>query len=42
VFGQRVVPIGVDSFGQSGSIIDLYEIFDMLPEQIANAALLSI
>ena len=42
VFGQRVVPIGVDTFGQSGSIVDLYEIFDMLPEQITNAALLSI
>ncbi|MEX1106510.1 MAG: pyruvate dehydrogenase, partial [Ilumatobacteraceae bacterium] len=42
VFGQRVVPIGVDTFGQSGSIVDLYEIFDMLPEQITNAALVTL
>ena len=39
VFGQRVLPVGVDAFGQSGSIADLYEIFGMLPEQIANSAL---
>ena len=40
VFGQRVVPVGVDAFGQSGSIVELYELFDLLPGQIANAALL--
>ena len=39
VFGQRVVPVGVDDFGQSGAIVELYEAFDLLPEQIANAAL---
>ncbi len=39
VFGQRVVPVGVDSFGQSGAIVELYESFDLLPEQLANAAL---
>ena len=42
VFGQRVVPVGVDTFGQSGSIVELYELFDLLPGQIANAALLTI
>ncbi|MEQ1701737.1 MAG: pyruvate dehydrogenase, partial [Ilumatobacteraceae bacterium] len=42
VFGQRVVPVGVDTFGQSGSIIDLYELFDLLPEQLTNAALISL
>ncbi|MFZ4811173.1 MAG: transketolase-like TK C-terminal-containing protein [Ilumatobacteraceae bacterium] len=42
VFGQRVVPIGVDAFGQSGSIADLYEVFDLLPDQIANAALIAL
>ena len=42
VFGQRTVPVGVDQFGQSGSIHDLYERFDLLPEQIANAALLAL
>ena len=42
VFGTRVVPVGVDQFGQSGSIAELYEIFDLLPEQIANAALVAL
>jgi pyruvate dehydrogenase E1 component len=42
VFGQRVVPVGVDEFGQSGTIADLYEHFDMLPDQIANAALVAL
>ncbi len=42
VFGQRVVPVGVDTFGQSGSIAELYEHFHLLPEQIANAALVAI
>jgi len=39
VFGQRVNPVGVDAFGQSGAIVDLYDLFDLLPQQIANAAL---
>ena len=42
VFGQRVLPVGVDEFGQSGSIADLYEHFDLLPDQIANAALVAL
>jgi pyruvate dehydrogenase E1 component len=42
VFGARTVPIGVDQFGQSGSIQDLYEVFDFLPGQIANAALVAL
>ena len=42
VFGARVVPVGVDSFGQSGSISDLYGLFDLRPEQIVNAALLAV
>ncbi|CAB4874122.1 unannotated protein [freshwater metagenome] len=41
VFGTRVVPVGVDAFGQSGSIHDLYGLFDLLPDQIANAALVA-
>ena len=41
VFGTRVVPVGVDEFGQSGSIADLYGTFDLLPEQIVNAALVA-
>jgi len=42
VFGARTVPIGVDQFGQSGSIRDLYQLFDLLPEQIANAAFVAL
>jgi pyruvate dehydrogenase E1 component len=41
VFGARTVPVGVDAFGQSGSIHDLYGAFDLLPEQILNAALVA-
>lgn len=41
VFGQRVLPVGVDEFGQSGSIADLYRHFDLLPEQITSAALVA-
>jgi pyruvate dehydrogenase E1 component len=39
VFGQRTLPVGVDHFGQSGAIVDLYDAFDLLPTQITNAAL---
>jgi pyruvate dehydrogenase E1 component len=42
VFGARVVPVGVDEFGQSGTIHDLYQVFDLLPEQLVNAALVAI
>ena len=42
VFGTRVVPVGVDGFGQSGSIAELYELFDLLPEQIATAGLVAV
>ena len=42
VFGQRTTPVGVDAFGQSGAIVELYEVFDLLPEQIANAALVAV
>lgn len=41
VFGTRTVPVGVDEFGQSGTIADLYRSFDLTSEQIANAALLA-
>jgi pyruvate dehydrogenase E1 component len=39
VFGARLLPVGVDDFGQSGTIADLYRTFDLLPDQIVNAAL---
>jgi pyruvate dehydrogenase E1 component len=42
VFGAPVVPVGVDAFGQSGSIPELYGVFDLLPEQLVNAALIAI
>ncbi len=37
--GVASVPLGVDSFGQSGSVHDLYELHDLLPGSIVNAAL---
>ncbi len=37
--GVPAVPLGVDAFGQSGSVDDLYEIHDLLPGSIVNAAL---
>lgn len=42
VHGQRVVPVGVDAFGQSGAIVELYDEFDLLPEQIVNSALVAL
>jgi pyruvate dehydrogenase E1 component len=42
VFGQRVVPIGVDRFGESGTIEDLYRAMGFLPAQIVNAALVAL
>jgi pyruvate dehydrogenase E1 component len=42
VFGQRVLPVGVDEFGQSGSIAELYDAFGFLPDQLANAALVAL
>ena len=37
--GAPCVPLGVDEFGQSGSVRDLYELHDLLPGSIVNAAL---
>ncbi|MFI6227984.1 transketolase-like TK C-terminal-containing protein [Micromonospora echinospora] len=37
--GMPAVPLGVDEFGQSGSVHDLYELHDLLPGSIVNAAL---
>lgn len=42
VYGTRVVPVGVDSFGQSGALVDLYRSFGLLPEQLVNAALVAL
>ena len=37
--GVPCVPLGVDDFGQSGSVAELYELHDLLPGSIVNAAL---
>jgi pyruvate dehydrogenase E1 component len=37
--GTPCVPLGVDEFGQSGSVHELYELHDLLPGSIVNAAL---
>jgi pyruvate dehydrogenase E1 component len=42
VFGAPVVPLGVDTFGQSGSIAELYGAHDLLPDAIVNAGLLAV
>jgi pyruvate dehydrogenase E1 component len=37
--GVPCVPLGVDQFGQTGRIEDLYELHDLMPGSIVNAAL---
>jgi pyruvate dehydrogenase E1 component len=37
--GVPCVPLGVDEFGQSGSVPELYGLHDLLPGSIVNAAL---
>ena len=37
--GVPSVPLGVDDFGQSGTIHELYELHDLLPGSIVNGAL---
>lgn len=37
--GAPCVPLGVDEFGQSGSVAELYELHDLRPGAIVNAAL---
>jgi len=37
--GVPAVPVGVDQFGQSGSVRELYELHDLVPGAIVNAAL---
>jgi pyruvate dehydrogenase E1 component len=41
VFGTRVLPVGVDAFGQSGTVKALHEAFDLSADQIVNAALIA-
>ncbi|MEK7214150.1 MAG: pyruvate dehydrogenase, partial [Chloroflexota bacterium] len=42
VFGQRVTPLGVDVFGQSGTRPDLYQYTGIGRDHIVNAALLGL
>ena len=42
VFGQRVVPLGMDRFGQSGGRADLYDYAGIDAAHIVNAALLAL
>lgn len=42
VFGQKVVPIGIDRFGESGTIGELYQAFGLLPRQIMMAGLIAL
>ena len=37
VRGQRVVPLGVDRFGQSGDVIDLYREYGLDQDAILDA-----
>jgi pyruvate dehydrogenase E1 component len=37
--GTMAVPLGVDEFGQSGTVGELYELHDLVPGRIVNAAL---
>jgi pyruvate dehydrogenase E1 component len=37
--GTIALPLGVDEFGQSGSVGELYELHDLVPGRIVNAAI---
>jgi pyruvate dehydrogenase E1 component len=41
VLGQPVVPIGVDRFGESGTIEEVYGAFGLDADSIVNASLLA-
>ncbi len=40
--GVPAISLGVDSFGQSGTVADLYELHDLTPGSIVNAALMAL
>ena len=42
VYGQRVVPLGVDDFGESGTIPELYDRFGLQADQVVNSALVAL
>jgi pyruvate dehydrogenase E1 component len=42
IFGAPTVPLGVDTWGQSGSRAALYEYAGIDPDEIVNAAMLAL
>jgi pyruvate dehydrogenase E1 component len=40
--GARIVPLGVDSFGQVGSLAAVYDAYDLSVEAVATAALIAL
>jgi pyruvate dehydrogenase E1 component len=42
IFGAPTVPLGVDTWGQSGSRADLYDYAGIDPDEIVNAAMLAL
>ncbi len=42
VYGQRLLPVGVDEFGESGTIQEIYDRFGLLAGQVVNAALVAL
>jgi pyruvate dehydrogenase E1 component len=42
VFGAPVVPLGVETYGQSGSLSDTHRLHQLDPDAIVNAALLAL
>ena len=38
----RLVPLGVDRFGQTGSLAAVYDAYDLSPDAIATAALIAL
>ncbi len=40
--GMRTLPLGVDRFGQCGSLPEVYEAYQLSPEAIATAALIAL
>ena len=37
-----VVPLGIDRFGQAGSLSEVYSAYDLSPEAIVTAALIAL
>lgn len=42
VFGAPTIPVGVEEFGESGTIPELYEKFQLRPDDIVNAGIVAL